>query len=425
MMKVQNSSEKVTPFGGIAFVHESIRQKGIPQTIDETLGSRPPQAFYSWSDILTSLWYIFLSGGSCSEDLQHHLRPALTDLPDANIPSADTILTALQGISPDCETYTSQQDVSHEFAFHPQMNSLLLRLTKNLDLINEQAGVLDYDNTIVETDKHDATYTYHKKRGYQPGVACVDDVPVYVEGRNGNSQAKYKQHETLKRVFSHLGAEGIGVRYSRMDCASYQEDVIDLLEQHTRYFYVRAMNCNTLREQIKEIDSWQKVRINGIEYEIASIEYKPFGGQKSYRLVLSRQNKEHNQRDLFSGDTYIYRGILTSDRASSDEEVVRFYNQRGRQEQYIEEQKNDFGWHNLPFSFLNQNTTYMIVMAMCRNIYRWLISSYSKKLAFLQPHYRLRKFIFRFINVAGKWIRRGRQTVLKLFTNQPYQVVLE
>lgn len=185
IIKVQNSSEKITPFGGTTLVHESIRQKGIPQLIDETLGSRPPQADYSWSDILTSLWYVFLSGGSCSEDLQHHLRPTLTDLPDANIPSADTILTTLQGISPDCQTYTSQQGVSHQFSIHPQMNSLLLGLTKNLGLINEQAGVLDYDNTIVETDKHDATYTYQKKRGYQPGVACVDDVPVYVEGRNG------------------------------------------------------------------------------------------------------------------------------------------------------------------------------------------------------------------------------------------------
>lgn len=116
-----------------------------------------------------------------------------------------------------------------------------------------------------------------------------------------------------------------------------QEDVIDLLEQYSRYFYVRAMSCNTLREQIREVDSWQKVQIKRIEYEIASTEYKPFGEQKSYRLVLSRQKKENNQAELFSGDAYIYRGILTNDHASSDEEVVRFYNQRGRQEQYIEE----------------------------------------------------------------------------------------
>lgn len=424
-MKVQNSSEKITPFGGMGLVHESIRQKDIPGLIDQTLGKRPSQAQYSWSDIITSLWYVFLAGGSCSEDLQQHLRSTLEDLPDANIPSADTVLTTLQGLSPACESYTSNQNVTHQFSIHPRMNHLLLRLTKQLGLIGEQADVLDYDNTIVETEKYDAAYTYHKERGYQPGVACVDGHPVYIEGRNGNSQAKYRQAETLARVISQLSEEGVTVKRARMDCASYQKDVIEMLANHARYFYVRAMNCNTMREQIREVGSWQQVRINGIDFEVASTTYCPFGEDKTYRLVLSRQKKDNNQADVFSGDTYIYRGILTNDNASSDEEVVRFYNQRATQEQYLEEQKNDFGWHHLPFSFLNQNTTYMIVMAMCRNVYRWLVSSYSKKLGWLQPHYRLRKFIFRFISVAGKWVRRGRQTVLKLFTDQPYQAVLE
>jgi len=86
---------------------------------------------------------------------------------------------------------------------------------------------------------------------------------------------------------------------------------------------------------------------------------------------------------------------------------------------------NDFGWKNLPFSFLQENTVYMLLMAMCRNFYLIILEQISQKAPFIKSNFRLKKFIFRFVVVPFKWIRRGGQKILKLFTYKPYHLLLK
>ncbi len=172
-------------------------------------------------------------------------------------------------------------------------------------------------------------------------------------------------------------------------------------------------------EKINMISQWDTVKIGYQQYQVSSIEFIPFKGEKKYRLVVQRERIKDGQADLFTGE-FKYRSILTNDRVSSDQQVIEYYNQRGAQEIIHDEMNNDFGWKRLPFSFMNENTVFMLVMAMCRAIFKTLIKSYSKKLPFLKENFRLKKFIFRFISVSGKWIKRGNQEILKLFTNKPY-----
>jgi len=97
--------------------------------------------------------------------------------------------------------------------------------THQLELGKEYT--LDYDNQVIPTEKYDAKKTYKKCDGYQPGVSSIGKHVVYIEGRNGNSQAKFKQDETLNRGFSLLSEQGIKVHRFRADSASYQQKVID------------------------------------------------------------------------------------------------------------------------------------------------------------------------------------------------------
>ena len=66
---------------------------------------------------------------------------------------------------------------------------------------------------------------------------------------------------------------------------------------------------------------------------------------------------------------------------------------------------NDFLWKKMPFSFLQENTVFLIMMAICRNLFYFLTD-------FIKPNYRLKKFIFRFMIVPAKWIKQGRMKVL-------------
>src|SRR5690606_14942534 len=94
---------------------------------------------------------------------------------------------------------------------------------------------------------------------------------------------------------------------------------------------------------------------------------------------------------------------------------VYFYNNRGASEKEFEVLKYDFGWNNLPFSKLEENNVYLIITAMCKNIYHYLIRYFSSIVTNLQPNFRLKKFILRFITIPAKWINHSRQKHLKIF----------
>ena len=85
---------------------------------------------------------------------------------------------------------------------------------------------------------------------------------------------------------------------------------------------------------------------------------------------------------------------------------------------------NDFGWGHLPCSFMNENTVFMILMAMAKNFYNYFVEKVSKVFDDIKPTTRLKGFIFRFISVAGKWTFSGRQWALKLYTDRPYEKLL-
>jgi len=159
-------------------------------------------------------------------------------------------------------------------------------------------------------------------------------------------------------------------------------------------------------------------------YEVASIVFTQFCEEENYRLVIMREKNGDNQIDMFTGDTFIYRSILTNDWQSTEKEVIEYYNQRGGSEKLFDIMNNDFGWKHLPCSFMNENTVYLIIMAMAKNFYNYFVENVAKYFEDIMPTTRLKRFIFRFISVAGKWVYTGRQWVLKLFTDKPYEALV-
>lgn len=49
-----------------------------------------------------------------------------------------------------------------------------------------------------------------------------------------------------------------------------------------------------------------------------------------------------------------------------------------------------------------------------------MISAFAEKISWLEDNFRLKKFVFRFITVAAKWIKTGLQYVLKRYTDKDY-----
>ncbi|MDZ7720814.1 MAG: IS1380 family transposase [Balneolaceae bacterium] len=429
-MHITKSSDKITPFGGLDFCLESFHTCGLAGLIDRHLGPRGQMAGFSYSDIVANLMSVLFTGGDCAEDLADHLREPLHRTRGLSPCSPDTLLRGVKQLACDSHRLTHPTSgVNHTFNINEPLNELLVKALRTTgQLSNRRCYTLDYDNKVIETEKWDAVRTYKKCTGYQPGVASIEGMPVSIEGRNGNSQASFAQHETLDRLFERLNTHDVSIGRFRADSASYQQDVVDLVQTHTNQFYIRAKRSAEMLRQIGALDQddWRSVKLNWQPMDVAELaDWRPFDGQTSYRLIVSRIKRDDQQGDLFSESAYTYRAILTNDRESSPEEIVAFYNKRGASERIFDIMGNDFSWSRLPCSFLSQNTAFMILTAIIANFYRYILSLYSKRIPWLKVTYRLKKFIFRFISVPAKWIRSGRQNILKLYTGKGYELLLE
>lgn len=422
-VKITYSDKKITAFGGLNFCHDLFKDSGIKDLIDNHLGARVKTVGFDYSDIFSTHMSVFLGGGDCTEDANEHFRGSLKLIPNLSVCSADTILRGIGELTTPLTRYESSNDIAHEFNINSKLNRLLIKaLKKTSQLSTKTRYTLDYDNQVVPTEKYDARMSYKKCKGYQSGISSIGDLIVAVEGRNGNSPASYKQHETLARTFSLLESENIQTNRFRADAASYQKEVVDLVASKDLLFYIRAKKCAGMEQKIGEIPegNWVKIRLGVQEMEVAEINYQPFGQDQPYRLVVSRIKRKDQQANLFSGTVYKYRSIITNDQQWSQEQVVSFYNKRGSSERTFDAMNNDFGWSKLPFSFLNQNTAFMIITSLYANFYRYMITCFSKKLSWLKENFRLKKFIFRFVTVAATWIKQGRQHILKLYTHKDY-----
>ncbi len=425
-MKITTSLENIHSFGGLNFVSEQFEHLKLPELITNKLGSRSLTATYEYSDIIKNIWMIIFAGGDCAEDIQTNLKGEFENIAKMKICSADTILRLQKELSTEKEIIYSKNEVKNEFNKHSNLNALnmsILLKTKQIKPAGEYT--LDYDNQFIPCEKYDAKKSYKMKLGYFPGVATIGKNIVYFENRNGNTNVKFKQHETLQSVFNLLKNNEIKVKRSRMDCGSFTKEVIKTVAENSELFYIRAQRCEELTELLKDAKTWKETMIGYKKVAVCSVEYKPFGEEKSYRYVVSREANKTGQVDVFQQDSFIYRAIITNDNLMNEQEVIEFYNQRGSSEKIFDEMNNDFGWSNLPFSFLEHNTVYMLITAMCRNFYLYILEKFSKKVSFVENTFRLKKFIFRFIVVPYKWIKKGGQKTLKLYTNKPYALALE
>lgn len=425
-MKITYSTENINSFGGINFADSIIGNTSVYKTIDQSLGQRGTKAVYSYSDLFRSYLLMTLCGGECAEDITEHLRSELSQIKDFEVCSADTLLRMQKELATEKKTTISRTGIEHDFNMNMEMNRLMVRLLIQTGQLspNNEDYIFDYDNQFIPTDKYDPKRSYKHADGYFPGIASIGNFPVYIENRNGNSNVKYLQEETLKRAYSILFEFGIKVKFSRMDCGSFDKEVIPVVEANSQYFCIRAQRCASLYDIVRDTTGWTKATIGFKEYEVASIEYAPFGWEKTYRYVITREKKVDAQGDLFTGDDYPYRAIMTNNREMTDLEVVEFYNDRGESERLFDEMNNDFLWKKMPFSFLQENTVFLVMMAICRNLYHFLTGFISKRVNFIKPTFRLKKFIFRFMVVPSKWTTRGRQRVLKLFSAKEYHLLL-
>ena len=233
-----------------------------------------------------------------------------------------------KGTDPGYISYTSDTGKTYDFNTADKLNTLLLNCLLSTGQLKEGEGYdVDFDHQFIEAEKYDAKPTYKKFLGYRPGVAVIGDLIVGIENSDGNTNVRFHQKNTLKRFFERFEQNKLIINRFRADCGSCSEEIVEEIAKHCKTFYIRANRCSSLYNDIFALRGWKKVKLGGIEFELASILIEKWKG-KAYRLVIQRQKRIDGELDLWEGE-YTYRCILTNDYESSEKEIVEFYNLRG------------------------------------------------------------------------------------------------
>lgn len=420
MAKVSIKSEKLTPFGGIYFTNKAFNALSLGKVINETLGMRSlTYNGYQWDGIISALLDVYLCGGDCVEDVNRsecHLRES----PNVRIPTSHTVGRAIKELACADIEYKSRTGNVYRFNTNPTLNNLLMKINMAMGLFKRGQTVnVDFDHVALETNKYDAKYSYKHFNAYFPGVVSVNGVIVYIENRDGNTPVKFHQADTLSRSFSLLHSYGLHIGVFRADSGSYSEDIIKTVDGNCRVFYIRASNSASMYSSIQEVKDWKRVEIGTQEMEVASFMCTHFMEDSHYRIVVQRTKVEDGTPDLF-GEKYVYRCIITNDWDSDEKSIIETYNKRGARECDFARLNNDFGWKHLPCSFMNENTAFMILTAICMNFFSFFLGRIASVFTRLTPTSRVKTFVFNFTAVCAKWTRSARRWCLNLYTDMPY-----
>lgn len=410
-------TSNISPFGGISLIHKQLLSKGVVNFIDAQLGNRVKTVGYNYSELILSRIYTCFCGGTATEDVNYIRENTLNYLRGIKIPSADTILRGDKELSVASEFIETDSVSKQQINVNNKMNDFLLACAIEFKQLNPASNnlVLDFDHQFIPAEKYDAQYSYKKQKGYFPGVATINNIPVYLEGRNGNCSVKTAQLQTHQRILASLKTQEVKPSSARMDCGSYIKEVTDFYHQQQIKFFIRASSSATLLQQASEQTQWESCCINFQDLEVTSFNYE--FGKHRHRIIAYRYPNKTGQKNLLTNDTNNYLFIITNDKEISEQQAIVFYNKRGDSERVFDIQNNDFNWSLMPHSFLDQNTVYLIIMAVAHIIYKWVLSLFCDIVQGVTKTSRLKKFIFKFINTIAKFTTSGRQNITHLITD--------
>jgi hypothetical protein len=121
-----------------------------------------------------SYWSAFFCRGNCAENLSINLKEGLQNYTFINIPSPDRVLSRLKSLADAPERFTTHRGKNeHQFSLATQLNRLNLIMIFLLPGFKKENVVLDYDNTLIFTEKADAKMTYKNESRYSPGVGII------------------------------------------------------------------------------------------------------------------------------------------------------------------------------------------------------------------------------------------------------------
>ena len=280
--------------------------------------------------------------------------------------------------------------------------------------------LLDLDSTLLKTYGHQEGegFNYHyQSHGFHP-LLCFDGLTgdlLKAELRKGTKYCSSDAHLFLEPLLNEFLEQYPDVMISlRGDSGFSAPEIYDLAETHGCSYAIRLKMNSNLRSSTSYVESDldELTKDNKVDYAVCYGEFMYKASSWKYaRRVVCKVEKPTDQM------TYMYTFIVTN-MDLSPEDVIRFYCNRGRMENYIKESKNGFDFSCMSSHAMLVNAGRLMICMLAYNLFNWF-----KRLV-LPKHFQkmqIETFRLKLIKIAARVIRSARYRSFRFCSSCPYK----
>jgi DDE family transposase len=446
--------------GGIGAMHRLARHTGLVAAIDHHVALLKVHLPYHESDHVLGIAYNILCGGTCLQDIEQRRQDEvyLDALGAARIPDPTT-----------AGDFCRRFDASAIEALQTAINETRVRVWRTQPAAFFDEAVIDADGTLADTTgqcKEGMDIAYTGVWGYHPLVVSLAQTqePLYLVNRSGNRPSaegaadRFDQARTLcqeagfRRItfrgdtdFSqthHLdrwAADGVRFVFG-YDARATVIRSADALPTRAWTPLVRPARSPVATEPRQRPLNRKAATIAARGFRnlrlqseaVAEFPYQPTACARPYRMVVVRKNISVEQGDHRLFDEIRYFFYLTNDHDTVAADIVFLANDRGNQENLIDQLKHGVSATRMPVDTLLSNWAYMVMAALAWTLKawfalrlpatgRWAARHAAEKATVLRMEFKA--FRHAFLLMPVQVVRTSRRLVFRLLAWNPWQAV--
>jgi Transposase DDE domain group 1 len=434
---------------GLGVFQLLVQRLELPDALNAQVQLLKRHVPYFESDHILNLTYNFLVGGKTINDLEllRNNETYLDVLGAQRIPDPTTAGDFLRRFTAtDIDTLMEVINAKRLLVWQQQPAAFF-----------EQA-IIEADGSVLETTgacKQGMEMSYNGKWGYHPLLVSLANTqePLFLLNRSANRPSQEGAAPYLDRAAALCQRAGFRKILFRGDTDFSQTTHLDRWQgagigfvfgvdaQPNLVALAQALPANVwvelrrpvrhevatkprqrpdnVKEQVVRRRGYRNVRL--VSEQVAEFDYRPGACQQDYRLVVLRKQLVWERRGQVIDTETRYFFYITNQRVWTCVAVVFFANDRGNQENLIEQLKNGVRGLRAPVNTLESNWAYMVIGALAWSLKAWLgLVQPKEPVAGGLLTMEFKKFVQEVMQLPCQIVRAGRQLIYRLLQWNPW-----